>query len=281
MRQDEVRRALDRVGLSSDVLRPIGEGWANWTYLIDGQMIVRFPRNDEVAQATRRELCLLPALQDHVSFEVPVPTVVGSWAGRPFFGYTLIEGRPLCGADQALAPALGEMLAELHDFPVEQAAELLGSPRAVTAWQERYQGLWQTIAEVALPELDRALADAVKRGFSEMVERPPVFPTCLIHNDLGPVHVLVGKGRPVGIIDFEDACLGDPATDLTPLVACLGTDALPDLVGRRDLGERLDDRLRFYRWMGSIHAIIYGVREGVTEERVGGVQELRRRLPLS
>lgn len=31
--------------------------------------------------------------------------------------------------------------------------------------------------------------------------------------------------------------------------------------------------------MGSVHAIIYGVREHMAEERIAGVDELRRRLP--
>jgi aminoglycoside phosphotransferase (APT) family kinase protein len=94
------------------------------------------------------------------------------------------------------------------------------------------------------------------------------------------VHVLIGDAdRPVGIIDFEDAWLGDPATDLMPLAACLGNDLLPRLTAGRDLGERLEERLGFYRWMGSIHAIIYGVRQQVDHERQAGVRELRRRLP--
>ncbi|MFW6009970.1 MAG: phosphotransferase family protein, partial [Actinomycetota bacterium] len=166
------------------------------------------------------------------------------------------------------------MLSELHAYPVADAADRLGAPPADVAWQPHYEQLWPLVSEVALPELDHELADAVTRRFMEMVEHPPVFPTGLIHNDLGPVHVLIGSDGPAGIIDFEDAWLGDPATDLTPLVACLGRAALLDLAAGRDLGERLDDRLVFYRWMGSIHAIVYGVREGVAEERIGGVDEL-------
>jgi aminoglycoside 2''-phosphotransferase len=150
------------------------------------------------------------------------------------------------------------------------------------AWRAHYEDVWPLVEEVALPELDAALADRVRRNFNEMVGSPPEFPTCLIHNDLGPVHVLVGsKGHPVGIIDFEGAWLGDPATDFAPLVAYLGSDSLSPLLAGRDGGERLHERLRFYRWMGSIHAIIYGVREGIAEERIGGVQELGRRLPPS
>jgi hypothetical protein len=37
------------------------------------------------------------------------------------------------------------------------------------------------------------------------------------------------------------------------LAACLGRESLPALTAGRDLGKRLDERLRFYRWMSGIH----------------------------
>lgn len=162
-----------------------------------------------------------------------------------------------------------------------EAAELLGAPAPAVAWRDHHQALWPVIEQMALPELDQRTRDTVKSRYRRVVEHPPDFPICLIHNDLGPVHLLVGgSGAPVGLIDFEDAWLGDPATDLTPLVACLGWAVLPELVAGRDLGQRLDERISFYRWMGSIHAIIYGVTEHVEAERTGGIRELRRRLEV-
>jgi aminoglycoside phosphotransferase (APT) family kinase protein len=278
----EARRALQGAEVEVESVVPIGDGWANWTFLVDERRIVRFPRNDSVAAATRRELVLLPELARHVSFAVPSPTIVGEWAGRPFFAYERIEGRPLDGTDADVAGSLGHMLAELHSFPVDRAASLLGAPPATRAWHDHYQALWTEVEEVAIPELDDRAAEAVRRAFGSMLEHTPQFPTCLIHNDLGPVHVLLGRDDlPAGIIDFEDAWLGDPATDLTPLVACLGRPALPALMAGRDLGERVEDRMHFYRWMGSIHAIIYGVRAHVEAERVAGIRELRRRLPTA
>jgi aminoglycoside 2''-phosphotransferase len=276
----EVRRALREAGVHAHDVLAVGDGWANWTFLVDDTLIVRFPRNPEVAEATRRELRLLPVLGDHVSFAVPVPMVEGEWAGHPFFGYEAVAGRPLREADRSVAPALGRMLDELHSFPAERAADLLGVPSPRRAWQDRYEQLWPAVEQIALPQVDGPTADAVRRGYRRMIEDPPSFPTCFIHNDLGPVHVLIGDaGSPTGIIDFEDAWLGDPATDLAPLAACLGDDLLPQLTAGRDLGERLEERLGFYRWMGSIHAIIYGVRQQVDHERRAGVRELRRRLP--
>lgn len=267
------------------MITEIGGGWANWTFDLDGDLIVRFPRNDSVALATHRELLLLAELARSLSFSVPDPTHVATWRDRPFFAYRRIAGRPLTSGqrDVHLAGEIGRMLGELHRFPVDRAADLLRLGEPSKVWQDRYEDLWRTVSDVALPELDRDLADEVRRHFVTFVENPPEFPICLIHNDLGPMHVLVDDvaRTPVGLIDFEDASVGDPAVDLTPLVAALGSSALPALVGERDMGSRLADRLWFYRWMGSVHTIIYGVIESVPTERLAGITELRSRIARS
>lgn len=282
----EARAALRRVGLHPEQVTPIPGGWANWTFDLDGEHIVRFPRTDSVALATHRELSLLPELGPAVSFAVPLPTHAATWRGRPFFAYRRIEGQALASLDRraavALAPAIGRMVRELHEFPVERAAHLLrlGPPRRL--WQQQFEDLWLVVEEVALPELPPAVADEVRRRYDAIVATPPEFPPTLVHDDLGPEHLLVrpsAHGEPVlALIDFEDATVGDPAVDLTFLAHDFGVDALPALLAGRDLGERLGERFAFYRWMGSVHAVIYGVTQGVESERAGGVAELPRRL---
>lgn len=286
---DEVaaRAALRRVGLEPQRITPILGGWANWTFDLDGAAIVRFPRTDAVALATHRELSLLPALHRALPFEVPLPTHVGSRRDRPFFAYRRIAGVPLGewrgGGTVELAPAIGWLLAHLHAFPADHAAELLrlGPPAGV--WQQRYEELWPVVEAVALPALRPSVADEVRRRYHRILDDPPAFPVTFVHNDLGPEHLLVqtGAGPPaLALIDFEDATVGDPAVDLTFFVHDAGLDALPALLSGRDLGERLGERLSFYRWMGSVHAVVYGVTEGVEAERVGGAVELERRLAV-
>lgn len=284
-----MRTLLRRVGLSPSEITPIHGGWANWTFDLDGSTVVRFPRSDGVALATHRELALLPALASVLSFEVPVPTHSATWGDRPFFAYRRIDGVALAALDAdtaaSLAPDIGALLAELHSFPVERAAHLLrlGPPAGV--WQQRYEDLWELVAAAALPELSAEVADQVRRRYHALVEDPPTMPTTLVHNDFGPEHLLVrtpkrGGGVRLALIDFEDATVGDPAVDLTFLAHDLGPEALPALLAGRDLGDRLGERLAFYRWMGSVHAVIYGVTEGVEEERLGGIAELSRRLAV-
>lgn len=280
MDDDEVRLALARVGLEPAVIRPIEGGWANFTFELDGERIVRFPRNDSVALATMRELRLLPELAATLTFPVPVPTHVGRWRGRPFFAYERIEGTPLVALAHPadLAEMMGRALAELHAFPVDRAAELLASGPPATSWWSGFEDLWSVVEEVALPELDVDVADDVRRHYLGLLHDPPAFEPALVHDDLGPEHILMRSDGGIALIDFEDATVGDPAVDLTWLAAELEPGALPALVAGRDLGERLGERLWFYRWMGSVHAVIYGVTAGVESERVGGARGVRRRM---
>jgi aminoglycoside phosphotransferase (APT) family kinase protein len=86
-----------------------------------------------------------------------------------------------------------------------------------------------------------------------------------IHDDLGAEHVLVDDaGRPVGIIDFEDATVGDPEVDRLPVHAVAG--------------QPLTERMWFYRCRGTLHALVHYVREGLDHEIPGALAELRRRL---
>lgn len=280
MDDHDVRRALARVGLDPRRIAPIEGGWANFTFDLDGERIVRFPRNDSVALATMRELQLLPALAATLTFPVPVPSHAGRWRGRPFFAYDRIEGTALAATEPPddLAVRMGRVVAELHDFPVDRASTLLASGPPATSWWGGYEDLWPLVEEVALPELDPGAADDVRRHYLGLLDDPPAFEPTLVHDDLGPEHILLQPDGGIALIDFEDATVGDPAVDLTWLAAQLGPAARPALLAGRDLGERLGERLWFYRWMGSVHAVIYGVTAGVEEERVDGAREVVRRM---
>ena len=282
MDASEAVEALAMVGLSGSQVSEITGGWAFWTFDLDDRWIARFPRNAEIAAAARRELRLLPEISRRLSFRVPEPSRDGVWSGWPFFAYPKIAGSGLTLADRSEAVLLriGAMLNELHDVPVELAVDLLGVEDAANAWRIRYEMLWPDVERLALPEMDTETATRVQLEFNRFMAQPFSHPMTLIHNDLGLEHLLVDEcsGVPVGIIDFESAWIGDPAIDFVPLVAAFGAEALEQLLVGRDLGDRLGERMWFYRWMGSIHNIMYGVTEQVEHERDAGLAQLLVRL---
>ena len=71
MTPDDARVALAAAGIAAHDVVAIGDGWASWTFELDGRRIVQFPRNASVARGHERERAILPALAEHVSFAVP------------------------------------------------------------------------------------------------------------------------------------------------------------------------------------------------------------------
>jgi aminoglycoside 2''-phosphotransferase len=295
---ESVQRALrDLEGdfESGAAIEPILGGWSFRTFRVGADHVVRFPKDDAVAAGLERELKLLPALARKLSFTVPAPVAVGRYRGRPFGVARWIHGRPISAGDVAAGVArspehagegrarVAQVLAELHGFPARQAAELMGVPRGVGDWRDRHVALRKTVAERVEPLLDAHVRDRVAAGFTRFLEEAlesfahPV----LVHGDLGVEHLRVDDaGKLVGVIDFEEAAVGDPAIDFVGLQIAFGDDVVRDVLARYggppDSG--FGERLRFYVWMGSAHAILHGLDEGDDALVADATRELSDRI---
>jgi Phosphotransferase enzyme family len=101
-------------------VQQIHGGWASFTFLVNGDHILRFARTAEVAAGYRREVALLPALAGAVSFRVPEPDFFfEAAAGGTCMGYPAIDGRPLTSSDDW--SSLAGVLRELRSFPADVA----------------------------------------------------------------------------------------------------------------------------------------------------------------
>ena len=290
----EALAGLDRFS-SPNPIEPILGGWSFWTFRLGADLVVRFPKDAAVARGLEREMALLPELAERVSFQVPVPVAVGRHEGRPFAVHPWIEGRPIAAHDvvAGVAPSpehagerrarVAEVLAQLHGFPNRRAAELLGVPLGVEDWRERYLALREVIQERVEPLLEVRLRDRLAVGFERFLGdglsrfAHPV----LLHCDLGAEHFRVDEdGRVLGVIDFEECAIGDPAIDFVGLQVAFGDDVTRDVLprwgGPPDPGFR--GRLHFYVWMGSVEAILYGLDEGDEGIVAEGIEGLRERI---
>jgi aminoglycoside phosphotransferase (APT) family kinase protein len=282
---DKARAALAEFPeLAGQELTPIAGGWASWTFAIGPHWIVRFPRTADVARATQRELRLLPALAGRLPVATPVPFHVGTHEGWPFFTYRRIPGRPMAPGDghPPFLAALGRALATLHSLPVAGAVELLGDDPSPEAWWAGYRDLWRTVEIDVLPLVAAHVREAIAAEYRRVVDQRPAFPAALVHRDLAPEHVLVDpdSGRLAGLIDLEDATVGDPVIDLVAAAQVFGGSppVLAALTGDRDLGPGPGVRLMFYTWVSALHHVIHGVHEDVPDEVAAGLTVLYRRF---
>lgn len=201
-------------------IRPFGSGWDNTAYLLDGDVVFRFPRKESTVALLEREIRVLPRLAGRLSLAVPVP----GWIGRPterfpwmFAGYRRLAGVTADAADlseaerMAAAAPLGAFLAGLHAVPAE-GLDLPGDEIGRTAFARRMPEL-----EARLARLRGRIGDPAPwlRLFDGELPGPPPAPV-VVHGDLYARHLLVDEMRRIsGVIDWGDLHVGDPAADLS------------------------------------------------------------------
>lgn len=250
--------------------------------------VVRAPVSAAAGAALESELTLLRGLRDPVRtalpFEVPDPTTtVDLPEGGRAMVYRYLAGEPLhpgdLGPGPGLGSALGTALAALHEVP-RSVVEDSGLPV--------YEADEYRLRRIA--ELDRAAATGhVPSGLLtrwehalEDVGRWRFQPT-VVHGDLVAEHVLVGDGRVVGVLDWAEAKVADPADDLAWVAVGADETALDSVLeayamARADqpdrnlpLRARLAGELALARWL------LHGARaddSGVVDDAVAMLREL-------
>lgn len=216
----------------------IGVGWDNTVYAVDGAWVVRFPRRQMGADMFDREVTLLPRLAPLLPLAVPVPELIGVpadgypwpfWGGRLLVGVELAEAQVLDDDRVGLARQVGAFLRALHrpevaatlgaGLPADPMSRgnptVRGAKTAETLNRLVEYGVIDPASSVGRA-VDALLAEAAQVG-------PATGEPVLVHGDLHLRHLLVdGAGNASGVIDWGDACLADPAVDLSIGYAVFG-----------------------------------------------------------
>lgn len=213
--------------LAAQRVEHVGTGWDNTAFRVDGQWLFRFPRRQQGADLTDRELLVLPRVEPRLPLAVPTPVLLGEpgedfpWR---FTGGRFVPGqewwRAPPSAEQSLqaASTLAAALAVLHAPGTTAAlpdvvAALPVDPNRRSEPVERVrraQGALTRLADLLPGLLDPTwLSSLVERA-----EAGPRSPRVLVHGDLHVRHVLVQDGRLSGLIDWGDVCLAEPSVDL-------------------------------------------------------------------
>ena len=205
-------------------VEPFGSGWDNVAYLVDGELVFRFPRREFAVPFLGREVRALPRLAPRLPLPVPVPLWASAPTERfpwPFAGYRRLPGRTLDAVElsaedrRAAAPVLAAFLKALHAIPLD-GLELPPDEIARTDFARRLPLLterMEALERAGLIADHRRWIDLFGDGIVEA--SPGLVP---VHGDLYERHVLVDDANRVcGVIDWGDVHAGDPALDLTIL----------------------------------------------------------------
>ncbi len=235
--------------------------------------IVRAPKRAAAGAALEAEKGLLSALgrakeAGLVTFDVPHPVgaaEVSGDEGRAIV-YTEVRGAqlmlPALEPGPGLAAALGRTLAQIHELPIA-LVEDQGLP-SYTADDYRQRRLAELDAGIQTGKVPPRLADRWEHQL-ENVSWWRFDPT-VVHGDMGEHQIFIADGDVVGIVDWMDARVADPADDLAWLVAAAPEDVVDSVLeaytmARRELRDpHLLDRARLASEMALMRWMMFGVR---------------------
>jgi aminoglycoside 2''-phosphotransferase len=268
-------------------LRLLGEGFSSLVVETAGGIVFRIGRNPTATAGHAREIRLLPHLSERHATPIPYPRWhTGPSELFPFgvMGYLKLPGTPLLpGGDIVLvARGVATFLLELHCFPPEEALAL-GLPGPAEGWAE-----WETLRAEVLPPLRQTLIrpeyEAVERWWEAFLgdQSLQAYTPLLQHGDLWYENILVDEtGQKVmGVLDFENAAVGDLAQDFAALVY-LGQSFVNEVIeayqaaGGR-LGENFLHRLGQLWAVREFGGVQFSVRYNDPEELQDSIHKLRK-----
>jgi aminoglycoside phosphotransferase (APT) family kinase protein len=195
------------------------QGHDNRTFRLGDSLAVRAPSAARYAAAIAKEQVWLPRLAPRLPQPIPAPVALG----RPGAGYPWpwsvnrwLEGAPALD-DPSTANAsdfaedLADFLAALQAIDPEDGP----IPSPDTFWRGGPLEVYDAETTAAIAGLGEAIEGASAKevwaaALTASADVPPVW----VHGDIAPGNLLVERGRLCAVIDFGQACVGDPACDL-------------------------------------------------------------------
>jgi aminoglycoside 2''-phosphotransferase len=285
----QVRKCYSNLEVKTTRLVDAGE--FNDTFVINEEIVFRFPTSPDGVWRLKAEVAVLGAIQNHISVPIPNPIYISEdleTVGAAFIGYRMLPGEPLRnhlgtlrvrGDHRQLAGQLAAFLRELHGFPAKSTG--LAVPVHDRGRREALPGLYQSFREHLYPRMGPDARDLVTSQFDEFLENPASFDygQVLKHGDLGPGNILLDPQRQTlsGIIDFGSAGLDDPAIDLGFVSfwgkSSLGGVFVEQLYGDYPMTESLLSRVRFFEVMIALMVALGGLQGGDREMFEMGLEQ--------
>jgi aminoglycoside 2''-phosphotransferase len=246
----------------------LGEGWCSRAYLVNGELVFRFPKNSDHWPELDREITFLAWAADDLPLAVPryiraAPHSPSAPNGYAVYGY--LRGGPLDvealtpTSRSAAARSVANFLQVLHGLrPGREVTTLLPREDNRVVAEECLARAEREI----VPHLETREARALCRQFETYLGTPEnfSFQPVVLHADLGREHVLTYDDAVVGILDFGDVNWGDRDYDFHYLFLDCGQDFAMDVArryGHPDLVQLLS-KVRYFALADQIGTILEG-----------------------
>lgn len=200
----------------------ITSGWDHNILLLDNNLVVRMPKNNDAKKRIMVDFCLLTHLQNKIDANIPIPFLKDVKSKIVIYkavnGTTLSEDqyKKLSQSEKAkFAKHISTFLSQLHKTSINNASKC-GIPKKniIDINREVIHNAKLIYSHLSHQEKN-SLDNFIKRRKEILKENKPR----LIHGDLTSENIFFNKNNTnkIGIIDFSDAVIDDPARDFSAL----------------------------------------------------------------
>ena len=207
-------------GLTWQNYRYNDDGWDHEVVILDERIVFRFPNDDDYRGQLKREIEILRKLSSAVSARIPDYAYIAPDVS--FAGYNMIPGEVLTVQKFKMYPEetqaeiirqLAEFLTQIHrtDHPFMNRLE-----NSMHEYHAELKQQAEQFLKSKLSDQDYRYVQEIIEDTDELLKRN--LPATYIHGDLYHNHLLWDEqARKLGVIDFSDMELGDPAKDVSEL----------------------------------------------------------------
>ena len=224
------------------------EGLCNDIAIVDETDVFRFPKEKWAVPLMEKEIDVLSVLRrNHVPHVMECRTKQENFAVFNYIGGKdlthMLLNRLTKETVADIAKDLGVVLYQMHS--ITDVNHQSGAAQSVDHFAALYHKVLEQQASLTSTALD----------YTESVFQPLLsgelsldYLPVLIHGDLAPYHIKVDEkaGHLSGLIDFGEAGLGDPATDIACLIYNLGMGFVELMQQTYPMDEQLVQRAKFY-----------------------------------
>lgn len=230
---DRIRRVFPDLAIRE--YRFVSGGWDNYAILVNREILFRIPRTGERASRLEREIKFLACLKDS-PVRIPEYAMVGSHAGAIMGGYRYISGSPLNSVDSltdGMKSQFTDFLNYMHDQRKNRCLLDTVGNAGIERWKEVYAEIMEQAFSSLFDVLDDNTLSSLAGKFAtfneDLCKTANISP---VHGDLYRGNVLISDSKDslVGILDWGDAQMGDPAIDFAALLVDFNLSEIEEIL---------------------------------------------------
>ena len=202
----------------------IEDGWDHDVLLLDDRYVARIPKNDGAKTRAAIDFSLLALLEKKVSASIPHP--IAQDTETEIVIYSFVSGIQISESiyknfhlheKKSFERNISTFLDEIHHVPVEEVQACAVPEKTTEHHLEELRKDTDFIQPFLSPQEKERVTSFMSKRESLLSKKYQT----LIHGDLTAENIFIKKDEPdyLGIIDFSDAVISDPAKDISALFA--------------------------------------------------------------